>query len=105
MPKMPDFMGQVQKMQERVLAMQEELGRREVEGSAGGGMVKVTANGRQEIVRLAIDPQVVDPADVSMLEDLIVAAAADARRKSQELAMEEMKKVTGGLPMPPGLFG
>jgi len=103
-PGFGDLMGQAKKMQERMAAAQEELAGMEVEGTAGGGMVTVTANGRQEFLKVKIDPQVVDAEDVEMLEDLVLAAVNEARRKSQERMMEEMQKVTGGLGLPPGLF-
>jgi len=98
-----DMMGQAAKLQKQMAAIQEELAAREVEGTAGGGMVTVTVNGRQEFLRVKIDPQVVDPADVEMLEDLVLAAVNEARRKSQELMMQEFGKLTGGMPLP-GMF-
>lgn len=93
-----------QKMQADMARMQEELAQREVEFTAGGGMVTARMNGRQELLALTIDKQVVDPADTEMLEDLIVAAVNGARQKAEELARTEMSKLTAGLPMPPGLF-
>jgi nucleoid-associated protein EbfC len=101
-------MQQVKALQDQMVKMQEELATKEVEASAGGGMVVATVNGRQELLGIKIDPQVVDPTDVEMLEDLVVAAVNDALRKSQELAAGEMGKIAGGLNIPglkmPGLF-
>ncbi|GIX08186.1 MAG: nucleoid-associated protein [Candidatus Poribacteria bacterium] len=95
-----DLMKQAQKMQKRMLEVQEELKNRTVEVTVGGGMVTVVANGHQEIVSITISPEVVDPEDVEMLEDLILAAVNEARRKAQELMTQEMEKVTGGLRIP-----
>jgi len=96
-PNMAQLFGQVQKMQEEVEKIQSELENMTVEGSAGGGIVTVTATGRRKIVKIQIDPEVIDPEDVEMLEDLIVAATNQALEKSQELEQEEMKKVAGGM--------
>lgn len=93
-----------QKMQADMARIQEELAQKEVEFSAGGGMVTARMNGRQELLGLRIDKQVVDPNDTEMLEDLIVAAVNGARQKADEMARTEMSKLTSGLPMPPGLF-
>jgi len=98
------IMKQAQQMQEQMQQMQEQLALEEVEGSAGGGMVVVRMNGRHEIVKVKIDPEVVDPQDIEMLEDLVAAACNDARAKVDEKVKEEMGKLTGGLGMPPGLF-
>lgn len=98
-----NLMKQAQRIQSQVTRMQEELGDRTVEVSAGGGMVTAVANGRQELVAVSIDPQVVDPEDVEMLEDLVVAAVSEALARAGEMAAEEMKKVTGGMSLP-GLF-
>jgi DNA-binding YbaB/EbfC family protein len=83
--------------------MQEELGQRTIEASVGGGMVTVTVNGQHEVLRIKIDPQAVDPNDVEMLEDLILAGVNEAMRKAQEMIKEEMNKLTGGMRIP-GLF-
>jgi len=91
---------QAQEMQKKMAEVQENLKNRYVEGSAGGGMVTATANGRQEVVKIKIDPQVVDPDDVEILEDLIVAAVSQAVKKAKELEKTEMNKVTGGMPIP-----
>ncbi|OUM98565.1 MAG: nucleoid-associated protein [Firmicutes bacterium ZCTH02-B6] len=104
MMNMAKMMKQVQKMQQEMARVQEELGSKTVEGSAGGGMVTVVANGHQEIVSVRIDPQAVDPDDVEMLQDMVVAAVNEALRQARELAAQEMAKVTGGLNIP-GLPG
>ncbi len=91
---------QIQEAQGRMLKLQEELAARTVEASAGGGMVKVVANGRHEIVSIHIDPQVIDPHDPEMLEDLILAAVNDARARVETLVRDEMSRLTGGLSMP-----
>ena len=98
------LMKQAQEMQERVKEMQANLEAEKAEGSAGGGMVVVTMNGRHEIVGVKIDPEVVVPDDVEMLEDLITAACNDARAKIDEKVQEEMGRLTGGLGLPPGMF-
>jgi DNA-binding YbaB/EbfC family protein len=92
-----DLMRQAQKLQTQMAKVQEELAERTVEGSAGGGMVTVIASGKQEVVSVAIDPEVVDPNDIEMLQDLVVAAVNDALRKAQEMVTSEMGKLTGGL--------
>lgn len=103
---MSKMMKQIQKMQADLMRVQEELKSKTVEGSAGGGAVKVTANGHQEIMGLEISPEAVDPNDVEMLQDLILAAVNEALRKSREMAAEEMGKVAGvaGLPGMPSIF-
>ncbi|RMF98504.1 MAG: YbaB/EbfC family nucleoid-associated protein [Candidatus Schekmanbacteria bacterium] len=88
---------QAQKMQAQIAKIQEELADKEVEASAGGGMVKVVANGKQEIVSVAIEKEVINSDEQEMLQDLIVAAVNEALRKSKEMMEEELKKVTGGL--------
>lgn len=93
-------MQQVKALQEKMAKIQEELALKTVEGSAGGGMVTVTANGQQEIVSIKIDPQVVDPEDIEMLQDLVVAAVNDALGRSRDLMAGEMGKLTGGLNIP-----
>ena len=94
---MGDIMKQAQKMQEKMQKIQEELADLQVEASSGGGMVTVVANGKQQIMEVRIDKQVVAPEDVEMLEDLVVAAVNQAMEKAQELANEEMGKVAGGM--------
>jgi DNA-binding YbaB/EbfC family protein len=100
---MNKMMKQVQKMQQDMLKLQEELVNHTVESSAGGGAVKVIANGKNEIVSVEIKPEAVDPEDVEMLQDLITAAVNEALRKAQELVSAEMGKLTGGLKIP-GMF-
>ncbi len=101
-------MQQVKALQDKMAKMQEELAHRTVEGSAGGGMVSVVVNGRQEIQSIRIEPQVVNPEDIDMLQDLVAAAVNDGLRKSQEMAAQEMANLAGGLNIPglkiPGLF-
>jgi len=94
---------QLQEAQARMEQLQQELAARQIEGSAGGGMVKAVMNGRHEIISLKIDPQVVDRDDVEMLEDLVAAAINDARARVDEMVRAEMSRLTGGLAMP-GLF-
>ena len=107
MPAMPNMMGmmkQIQKMQEKMAQVQQELESKTVTGEAGGGMVKVTANGRQHLVKIQIEKEVIDPNDPEMLEDLIVAATNKALEEAAKMAQEEMAKVTSGmLPNIPGL--
>ncbi len=93
-------MKQAQKLQSKMLKMQEELAEKTVETAAGGGMVKVVANGRQQILSIEIEKEVVDPDDVEMLQDLVLAAVNDALVKSQEMVSEEMGKLTGGMNIP-----
>jgi len=99
-----NIMKQAQQMQERVKKLQEEAAGKTVEASSGGGMVTVVANGRQEVLSIKIDPSVVDPKDIDMLQDLVSAAVNEALRKSQDLMKEEMGKLTAGMGLPPGLF-
>jgi DNA-binding YbaB/EbfC family protein len=103
MKNLGNIMNQAKMMQNRLAQIQEEMGNKTVEASSGGGMVTVTANGRQEVLSVKIEPEVVNPDDVEMLQDLIQAAVNDALRKAQELVAQEMAKVTGGLKIP-GLF-
>ncbi|MBM2845237.1 MAG: hypothetical protein HW407_549 [Bacteroidetes bacterium] len=103
-PNMMGMMKQIQKMQEKMAQVQQELEARTVVGEAGGGMVKVTANGKQHIVKLEIDKEIVDPADVTMLEDLVLAATNKALGDAAKMAQDEMAKATSGLmPNIPGL--
>ena len=94
------LMKQAQQMQKRLLEAQAALADEVVEGSAGGGMVTVEMNGHQKVLGIAIDPAVVDPEDVEMLQDLILAALNEAQEKAQELAAERVGAVTGGLKIP-----
>ncbi len=104
LPNMAGMMKQVQKMQEKMAQVQEELESKTVVGESGGGMVKVTANAKQHIVKIQIDPEVVNPEDVEMLEDLVLAATNKALEDAGKVAQEEMAKVTSGLmPNIPGL--
>ncbi len=89
-----------QQVQGRLTQMQTELAQRTVTGAAGGGMVEATVDGRGQLRRIRIDPTVVKDGDVEMLEDLVLAAVADAQRRAQELYQEDLRKVTGGLPLP-----
>jgi DNA-binding YbaB/EbfC family protein len=97
---MANFQRMAQQMQQEMLRVQSELAEANVDGSAGGGVVRATVTGKQELVRVKIDPSAVDPTDVEMLEDLIVAAVNDALRASRELAESKMAAVTGGLRLP-----
>lgn len=97
---MGNMLKQAQKLQEKMLKLQEEMSDKTVEASSGGGMVRATANGRQQITALAIDREVVDPEDVEMLQDLIVAAVNDALSRAQEMMSAEMSKLTGGMNIP-----
>lgn len=100
---MGKMMKQVQKMQADMARMQEELAAKTVEATSGGGMVKVVANGKQEVVSIEIKPDAVDPEDVEMLQDMVLAAVNEALRSAQEMVAGEMKKITGGINIP-GLF-
>ncbi|MEE8417617.1 MAG: YbaB/EbfC family nucleoid-associated protein [candidate division Zixibacteria bacterium] len=97
---MGELMKQMQAMQARMEQMQEELAEKKIEASSGGGMVKVVANGKQEILEIKIDPEVVDPGDIEMLEELILAAVNQAKEKASELQMEGLSGLTGGLKIP-----
>ncbi len=103
MKNLGNMMKQAQKLQSKMLEMQEELGNKTVTVQVGGGMVEVVANGRQEILSLRIDPEVVNPDDTDMLQDLVMAAINDALNRSREMVSEEMSKLTGGMKIP-GLF-
>jgi len=100
---MQKMMKQVQKMQADMARIQEELANKTVEAGSGGGAVTVIANGKQEIMSIKIKPEAVDPDDVEMLEDLLLAAVKEALRQSQEMAAQEMNRITGGIKIP-GLF-
>jgi DNA-binding YbaB/EbfC family protein len=99
-----NIMKQAKKMQEKMGRLQQELETRTVEAQSGGGMVRVLVNGKFEIVSLKIEKDVVNPEDIDMLQDLIAAAVNEGIRKSQEMASQEMAKITGGLAIP-GLGG
>ncbi len=100
MKGMGNMMKQAQKLQAKMLKMQEELADKTVEATAGGGMIKAVASGKQQILSIQIEKEVVDPDDVEMLQDLILAAVNDALAKSQEMVSGEMSKLTGGLKIP-----
>jgi len=100
MKGMGNMMKQAQKLQTQMLRLQEEMAEKTVEATAGGGMIKVVANGRQQILSIQIEKEVVDPEDVEMLQDLMLAAVNDALQKSQEMVSAEMSKLTGGMNIP-----
>jgi DNA-binding YbaB/EbfC family protein len=103
---MADFLGlmkQAAELKSKMEAMQAELGNLEVEGAAGGGLVTVKLTGKGEVRSVSIDETLLKPAEKQILEDLIIAAHADARRKAETLLQEKMKALTGGLPLPPDL--
>jgi hypothetical protein len=100
---MQGIMQQAQKMQQKMQQIQEKLAASEHTGSSGAGMVEVIMNGKNEVRKVTIDPKIVDPSDVEMLEDLIVAAINDARQKAEAHAAKEMGEITAGMPLPPGM--
>jgi nucleoid-associated protein EbfC len=100
MKGMGNMMKQAQKLQAKMIKLQDELAERTVTASAGGGMIEVTANGRQQVTAIVIDPEVVDPDDVDMLQDLVMAAVNDALNKSQEMVSQEMGKLAPGMNIP-----
>ena len=103
---MADFLGlmkQAAELKSKMEAMQAELDHVEVEGSSGAGLVTVRLSGKGEMKGVKIDPSLIKPEEIEIVEDLIVAAHSDARRKAESLLQEKMKTVTGGLPLPPGL--
>ena len=97
---MGKIMKQAQQMQSKMMRVQEELEAKTVEATSGGGMVTVVVNGKYELISLKIEKDVVDPEDIEMLQDLIVAAINEGVRKAQGMAQEEMSKITGGLNIP-----
>jgi DNA-binding YbaB/EbfC family protein len=104
MPKgLGNILKQAQQMHAKISQLQEEMAGKTVETSSGGGMVNIVMNGKQEVLSVRIDPEVINKEDAEMLQDLIAAAVNEAIRKSQEMMAEEMKKITGGLSIP-GLF-
>ncbi len=100
---MQDLVKQAQMMQKKMAKMQEELNAREMEASAGGGMVTVKVNGGQEVLEVRIEKDVVDPEDVEMLQDLILAATNDALKRARDMVQGEMSQLTGGMKIP-GMF-
>jgi DNA-binding YbaB/EbfC family protein len=101
---MGNMLKQAQKLQSKIFKLQEEMADKTVETTVGGGMVTAVANGKQELASVKIDPEVVDPEDVQMLEDLIVAAVNDVLAKAKDMVSQEMSKLAGGLNLPPGLL-
>ena len=104
MPGLGDIMKQAQKMKAEMDRIQAEVAAKTVEGSAGGGMVNVLANGKGELLSVKIDPEVVRSEDLEMLQDLVTAAANEALRKARELLAQEVSRLAGGLGLPPGLM-
>jgi nucleoid-associated protein EbfC len=103
---MPDFMGlmkQAAQLQAKMEALQQELDQTEVDGTAGGGVVAVKLTAKGELRAVTIDPSLLKPDEKGILEDLLIAAHADARRKAETLLQDKMGKLTGGLPLPPGM--
>jgi len=103
MTDMGKFLKQAQQVQQKITRMQAELSDKIIEASSGGGMVKVVMNGSHEVVSISIDPEVVDPEDIEMLEELVVAALNEARREVDEMIKKQMGSLTGGISLP-GLF-
>ncbi len=103
MKNIAGLMKQASQMQAKMQEMQSKLELMEIEGAAGAGMVTVTMTGKGELTRIKIDPKLADPTETEMLEDLVVAAHADARRKVEAMTAEEMQKVTGGMQLPGGM--
>jgi len=97
-----DMMKQAQEMQKKMKELQDGLANLEVEGSSGGGLVSVKVNGKGEVKKIKIDPSLMKPEETEILEDLIVAAFNEAKKKAEEASAEEMKKMTGGMNLPPG---
>ncbi len=102
MKNLGQMMKQAQKMQEKMAELQQSLERAEITGASAGGMVTATLNGKGELRRLKIDPTLVDPDDVEVLEDLVIAACKDGKTKVEAYTAEEMSKLTGGLELPEG---
>jgi nucleoid-associated protein EbfC len=103
MKNLGNMLKEAQKLQSRMAEMQAKLDTIEVAGAAGGGMVSVTLNGKGEMRKVKIDPSLVDPAEIEILEDLVVAAFNDAKAKVEAHVQDEMSKLTGGMNLPPGL--
>ncbi|MBN1904745.1 MAG: YbaB/EbfC family nucleoid-associated protein [Deltaproteobacteria bacterium] len=105
-PNMGNLMKQAQQFQNRMAKLQAELGQRTIEASSGGGMVSVVVNGQQELLSIKIDREVVNPEDVDMLQDLVLAAVNDGFSRAKKMVNDEMGKLTGGLNLPniPGLM-
>jgi DNA-binding YbaB/EbfC family protein len=105
-PSMGNLMKQAQQIQARIAKLREELGEKTIEVSSGGGMVTVVVNGRQELLSIKIDPEVINPNDLEMLQDLIMAAVNDGMSRARNMVTEEMRKLTGGIDLSniPGLM-
>jgi len=103
MKNIGNMLKQAQQMQTKMAEVQERLAAMEVEGTAGAGLVTVTMSGKNDIKKVKIDPSLIDPNEAEVLEDLIVAAASDAKTKVDESMQEEMAKLTGGMQLPPGM--
>ncbi|HDR16084.1 MAG TPA: YbaB/EbfC family nucleoid-associated protein [Desulfobacteraceae bacterium] len=105
-PNMNQLMKQAQQFQAKMSKLQEELGEETVEASAGGGMVNVVVNGKQEVLSITIDPEVIDPEDAEMLQDLVLAAVNDGLNRSREMVNQRMSELTGGMNIPglPGMM-
>lgn len=103
MKNLGQMMKQVQDLQDKMQTMQEQFQAMEISGSSGAGMVNVTMNGKGQMHAIRLDPSIVDPSDTEVLEDLIIAAVNDARAKVDQTMADEMQKLTGGLPLPPGM--
>lgn len=101
---MNNLMKQAQKMQKDMAKVQEELDEKEFDASVGGGVIKAVVTGKKEVKKVTIDPDAVDPEDVEMLEDMVVAAVNEAMRKADESVNKEMSKFTGGMGLPGGMF-
>ncbi|MAE70518.1 MAG: YbaB/EbfC family nucleoid-associated protein [Gemmatimonadetes bacterium] len=103
MPNMGKLMKQAQQMQTKMAEIQEDMKKMRCEGQAGGGAIKAVLNGNNEVLEITISPEVVDPEDVEMLQDLVLAAIRGARQQSDAQQQEAMKQVTGGMGLPPGM--
>ena len=105
-PNMGNLMKQAQQFQNRMAKLQQELEKKTIEATSGGGMVTVVVNGQQELLSIKIDPEVVDPEDIDMLQDLVLAAVNDGLSRAKKMVNDEMAKLTGGLNLPniPGMF-
>ncbi len=97
---MGNMLKQAQKLQSKIFKLQEELAEKTVETTVGGGMITAVANGKQQLLSIKIEPEVVDPNDVQMLEDLVLAAVNDALKQAQDMVSQEMTKLTGGFKIP-----
>jgi nucleoid-associated protein EbfC len=103
MKNLAGLMKQAQQMQSKMQEMQAKLEAMEITGESGAGLVRVTLNGKSDLRKIKVDPKLLEPVDIEMLEDLILAAHRDARTKIEAASAEEMQKVTGGMQLPPGM--